>query len=426
MILEHARAVLETGPTCDGCLGRCFADRGRGVTNEQRGHALRISVALADDEPFEPVEADECWVCEGLAPAYDEWADRARERLADLEFETLLVGTRVPSSLEENETELREQAGLDENAGESLNAEINRSVGTRLERALGVDVDHDDPDVVAILDLENEEVERQLNPAYLYGRYRKLERGLAQRMRVCRVCNGRGTRARDGERRPCENCDGTGSVTDASVERFVTRPIRERMDASETVFNCAGREDDDVRMLGAGRPFVVEVKAPRRRPPDVEALQATINDESDGTIAVEGLTPATKGMVGHVAGIDVRQTYRLTLSFSSPVTDEDFEEAIDTLERATVRQRVDRDGMQTDRILRIGDVTGELTADDEAEVDVVSPGDVDLEALAHGGDGRSDPSLAALLETEVDVTALDVVGVEGEEEPIENPAYLQE
>ncbi|MFT4922804.1 MAG: tRNA pseudouridine synthase 10, partial [Haloarculaceae archaeon] len=65
-VLSVAREALATGPVCDACLGRLVADRSFGLTNRERGHSLRVAVALDDDEPFEGEEdEEECWVCEG-------------------------------------------------------------------------------------------------------------------------------------------------------------------------------------------------------------------------------------------------------------------------------------------------------------------------------------------------------------------------
>ena len=50
MVLEPARDLLATGPLCDHCVGRPVADRSFGLTNGERGKALRVAVALADDE----------------------------------------------------------------------------------------------------------------------------------------------------------------------------------------------------------------------------------------------------------------------------------------------------------------------------------------------------------------------------------------
>jgi len=104
-VLDDARTALETGPLCDSCLGRLFADRSFGLANAERGHALRVSVALEDDDPFEP-DAD-CWVCELESERVDWWAEQAATAVRGYEFDTYQVGTRVPPLLEENDVLLR-------------------------------------------------------------------------------------------------------------------------------------------------------------------------------------------------------------------------------------------------------------------------------------------------------------------------------
>lgn len=425
MFLEDARSLLETGGVCDHCLGRCFADRGEDLTNEARGRALRTCVAMMEDNPVKLVEPEDCWVCEGLVPDYDSWASRATDALESLEFETFLVGTRVPDSIEEHETDLRERVGMETDAGFTLNAECNRQVGKRLESSLGATVDFDYPDVVTILDIDSEEVDLQINPAYLYGRYRKLEPGLAQQVRICRVCNGSGTQWRDGSSRPCESCDGSGYDTEESVELFVTETIRQAMDGSDTVFNAAGRENDDVLVLGEGRPFVVEVKEPSIRPPDLDEIQEKIAEVSDGIVEIQRLTTAKRDVVARLTQLSIRQLYRLELTFLEPVARSTFEDAISELDSASVRQRIEHDERVTEQVRVTGGVTGEFVSDTEATVDIESKDGLNLEALMRGGTDRSDPNLADLLDTEVSIDSIAVITVEGVEESFVKPEHLR-
>ncbi|MDR9382276.1 MAG: tRNA pseudouridine(54/55) synthase Pus10, partial [Natronomonas sp.] len=105
-LIDDTRALLATGPLCNACLGRPVADRSFGLTNVDRGRALRTTVALADDEPY--AEPDEpCWVCEGLCERFDELATRAIDALGDTELYTYQVGSRIPPLLEENDRLLR-------------------------------------------------------------------------------------------------------------------------------------------------------------------------------------------------------------------------------------------------------------------------------------------------------------------------------
>jgi tRNA pseudouridine synthase 10 len=76
-VLEVAARAPGTGPVCDACLGRLVADRSFGLSNADRGSALRTALALRDDEDYESVDTAACWVCEGYCADFDAWAERA-------------------------------------------------------------------------------------------------------------------------------------------------------------------------------------------------------------------------------------------------------------------------------------------------------------------------------------------------------------
>ena len=88
-ILEDARGVITQEPICDACAGRPFADRSFGLTNAERGKALRVSLALADDDPYEPTE-EPCWVCEGRCGEFETWSNRAANALSGIDFVTFV------------------------------------------------------------------------------------------------------------------------------------------------------------------------------------------------------------------------------------------------------------------------------------------------------------------------------------------------
>lgn len=433
-ILEDARAVIDNGPVCDACLGRCFADRSFGLTNADRGHSLRVSVALDDDEPFESVENEACWVCEGLTATYDDWAEAAAEAVDGVEFETYQVGTRAPPLVEENDALLRESAELPDDAGEQFKSEFNREVGKRFGKLTGTEVDFDRPDVLALLNLERGEpepraVDVQVNPAFVYGRYRKLKRDIPQTEWPCRECGGSGKQlAADGGEEPCEYCGGSGYLYDESVEELTTPPVLEAMDGREALFHGAGREDVDAKMLGTGRPFVIEIKDPRRRKLDVAELEREINEFTDGAAEVDDLALATHEMVERVKELAASKTYRATVEFGEPVDADAFSEALSSLHGATIEQdtpqRVNHRRAAKTRIRQVYDIEGELLDEQHAEIDVHGEGGLYIKELISSDEGRTEPSLAGLLGVEATVTALDVLAVEGEDEPFDTPEFL--
>ncbi|GGL47720.1 tRNA pseudouridine(54/55) synthase Pus10 [Halocalculus aciditolerans] len=423
-LLEDARGVLAEAPVCDACVGRCFAERSFGLTNAARGRALRTAVALDDDEPYEPVDASECWVCEGLSGRFDAWSERIADALVDVEFATYQVGTQTPPLVEENEVLLREAAGLDEDAGELFKSECNREVGKRVGRLTETEVDFGRPDVLVVLDAETDDLDVQINPAFVYGRYRKLSREIPQTEWPCRECGGSGTRA--GE--PCIHCDGSGYMYPESVEQLTTPPVREAMQGDEAKFHGAGREDIDALMLGTGRPFVIEVKHPRKRFPDVEALEGEINAFAGEKVEVEGLRLATYDMVERVKELDASKTYRARVEFDEPVDDAALQEALDELRGATVHQdtpeRVDHRRAAKTRTREVYDISGELTDETHATIEVHGEGGLYIKELVSSDNGRTEPSVSGLVGVHGYVTELDVVSVEGEDEAFEDPAFF--
>ena len=390
-LIDDARAMSASGPVCDSCLGRPVADRSFGLTNAERGRALRTAVALTDDEPFEPPES-ECWVCEGVCSRFDDLADRLVAAPGDTELFTYQVGTRVPPLLEENDRLLREEAGLDPDAGETLNTELNREVGRRVGAVLDAEVEFGRPDVQFLLDLETDEVEVQRNSVTVYGRYRKLERGIPQT---------------------------EWDTYDESVEELMAPPFLSALRGTEAVFHGAGREDVDALMLGSGRPFVLEVKSPRRRTADLAELRAQVNDSEK--VEVEALTFATHETVARVKELDATKTYRATVEFDNAVADDEFAAALSDLDGVTVDQRTPNrvDHRRADRVRErtVLSVDGRLEDARTAVVDVHGEGGLYIKELMSGDEGRTEPSLAGVLGVGATVTALDVLDVEGVEEP---------
>ncbi|GAB3692637.1 tRNA pseudouridine(54/55) synthase Pus10 [Halorubrum pallidum] len=425
-VLSVAARATGTGPVCDACLGRLVADRSFGLSNAERGSALRTALALRDDEDYEPVETTDCWVCEGRCAEFDAWAERAADAVGDAEFATYNVGTRTPPLVEENEALLREEVGLDADAGEPFNSEFNREVGKRVGRLTDTEVSFDRPDVQFTIDLADDSVDAKVNSTFVYGRYRKLKRDIPQTEWPCRECNGSGRQGAD----PCDHCGGSGYLYDDSVEEYTAPVVEDVMDGTEATFHGAGREDVDALMLGTGRPFVIEVEEPRRRRVDTDRLQSDINAFADGAVEVEGLRLATYDMVERVKEHDASKRYRAEVAFDADVDVDALADALGRLEGTTIEQytpnRVDHRRAGLTRERDVYEATAELDGPRRATVEVHGAGGLYIKELISGDEGRTEPSLAGVLGVGAEVTALDVLAVEGEDEPFEDETFFRE
>jgi tRNA pseudouridine synthase 10 len=90
---------------------------------------------------------------------------------------------------------------------------------------------------------------------YVEGRYRKPSRDLPQTIFYCPMCRGNERR-----KQACTMCGGFGKLARESVQELITWVLAKAAGTRKSKFHGAGREDVDVRMLGTGRPFVIELE----------------------------------------------------------------------------------------------------------------------------------------------------------------------
>jgi tRNA pseudouridine synthase 10 len=403
-IVNRARTIISEGPICDHCLGRQFAKIATGRSNEQRGRALKTLLEARGAG----IPTGTCWVCNGLFESVDEWAKKAADALRDYEFATFLVGTKVSGLLSENEELLWELTGAD--SAEPLKAELNREVGKRLERTLGKTAEFERPELVVVLNLWTDAVEVQSNAVYLYGRYRKFERGIPQTRWFCRACRGMG----------CARCNFTGRMYPESVEELISGSLLSLFQGTDMVLHGSGREDIDARMVGSGRPVVLEIKEPHRRFVDLREAEAKVNHENAGKIEVFDLQYVQKEAVAQVKSAKAEKTYRAAVIFETaevPPSEEQLKAALAALNDTEIEQRTPhRVAHRRADLVRRRRVTSArlISFDEEAQraaVEVTCDAGLYVKELISGDEGRTKPSLSALLGMPVAVTELDVLDV---------------
>ena len=261
-ILNKAEELINyaNGNICNHCLGRKFSDCVEGNGNEDRGIKIRESLNL---EAYD----GECEICHNIFNYIEnDVLDLVNEKigLLKVEFDTFVVGCKLPKEIVEKDQEISDD--LD------FNVEI-------IKKEVNVDFDGEDVLVMAdfrrILkeDIENPvKVRLQINPIFIEGRYRKLVRGIPQTKWPCTKCKGRG----------CEECNFTGKQYPESVEELLSETVLKHTNGYEAKFHGAGREDIDVRMLGTGRPFVLEIKEPKIRKIDLERIAEEVAEVAKG------------------------------------------------------------------------------------------------------------------------------------------------
>ncbi|MEM6671883.1 MAG: tRNA pseudouridine(54/55) synthase Pus10 [Planctomycetota bacterium] len=250
---------------------------------------------------------------------------------------------------------------------------------------------------------------------FVEGRYLKLSRDLPQTVFFCPVCKGHPRR-----RRKCEKCEGFGKLTKDSVQELVGWVLGKAAGTRKHKFHGAGREDIDVRMLGEGRPFVVELIEPKVGQVDLAEVERTINDRNEGRLEVRGLHWTQKGRVRVLKEGRFAKEYRARIEVERPPTDDAIERA--TGGRTTIAQKTPsrvahrRADKIRERWIEVLEVARD--PDDERLLDVTlrtQAGTYVKEAISGEG-GMSDPSIADLLDVGgAQCLQLDVLAILDEE-----------
>ena len=383
---------------CDACLGRQFAKVEHGITNEERGRRIREMMG------WEAIEPSKCWLCEGLMGEIEKFADMVVEALEGYEFNNFLVGCKVDEEILKREEEISTPYG------ESIKREINREVGKLVAKKVDKPAEFVHPDIIAIVDTRYDVVNLDVRPVFIYGRYRKLVRGIPQTKWYCRKCRGRG----------CEYCNYKGKMYDESVEELIAAKTLEIFEAKDEDFHGAGREDIDVRMLGNGRPFILELKEPRKRNINLNELQELINEYAKGKVEVSQLRYATKDEVEKIKAAKYTKTYRVKIKFEEKGK---INEAVNALRGSIISQRTPKRvaHRRADKVRRrkIIDIRIEEIGMNEATLIIKAEAGTYIKELVTGDDGRTTPSLAELAGVKMEVKELDVIEIGEENEEVE-------
>ena len=287
--------------TCDHCLGRLGGKKRYEQTIAESGAEIRAGVVQRDSHLENArTEIPLCPFCENLYEEADLLADIIYDAIQPYEATRLQLGARIPKDQIAAEEELRKRlgAGGSDALKSGLVTEIARNLNDRLD---GKKLVNDKPQILALIDVLTLTVELDIRAHYLYGRYQKLERGIPQTRWPCRACKGRG----------CEKCEGTGLQYKKSVQDLIGNPLLGLFEAKEHAFHGMGREDIDVRCLGQGRPFVIEMKEPKIRTVDLDAAMNSINELAEGSIKITGLRSSNRSEVVRVKDTPAEKSYTI-------------------------------------------------------------------------------------------------------------------
>ncbi|MDP3624352.1 MAG: tRNA pseudouridine(54/55) synthase Pus10 [Methanobacteriaceae archaeon] len=403
-IKEKAQKIKEKteGDICNHCLGRKFSNDLEGPGNPLRGMKVR-EIMSQEGEEFNSINP--CVICGDLFQKLEIAADEVENKIKslDLEYFSFLVGSKVDSELIKKDEELNNCLNLDV---ESIKREINRELGKILEERLNTEVDFDNPQIVINADFRQEalKIRIQINPLFLEGRYRKLIRGIPQTKWPCRKCRGKG----------CEGCNFTGKMYLETVEELISEPAHKMSHSKESKFHGAGREDIDVRMLGTGRPFVLEIKEPHRRVLDLDILQKEINETNEGKVEVLDLKYSVRSRKAEIktSSPDTYKIYQALVELKDEIKEDDLK-SLKTLTLIKQRTPIRVSHRRADKIRKreVMDIQYEIIDSKTIKLIIKGQGGLYIKELISGDEERTQPNVSQVLGTHAICTELDVLEV---------------
>ncbi len=400
--LANARILAEKG-LCNHCLGRMFGKVGTGTTNQERGEEIREALA----ETGEAVPTPEiCSLCEDVFDIMDRFADVVAEEINAVESDNFLVGTRVDPVIVKKEKEIWEELGLEN--GEAIKTELNREIGKIALPKINRAVEFKAPQIVACIDTRFADVELDISPIFISGRYTKLSREIPQTIWPCRVCKGKG----------CERCNNTGKMYQTSVQEVIGDIALEMADGKEHFFHGMGREDIDALMLGEGRPFVLEISQPRIRDIDLDELERRANQSELANY--NSLKFVQREAVARTKTATPTKTYSVRVKSEGKVNKERVIEVAlslkDILIDQRTPQRVEHRRADLVRKRTIYWVKADVQGEDVFDLTLETESGTYVKEFVSGDEGRSVPSFSELLGVQCRVETLDVLAINDQDD----------
>ncbi|MDL2246227.1 tRNA pseudouridine(54/55) synthase Pus10 [Methanobrevibacter sp. OttesenSCG-928-K11] len=402
-ILEKAQTLIDSldNEICNHCLGRKFSNVLDIDGNVKRGEAIRKELNLTTPNT--------CSVCNNIFSKIDEsLVLKVLDKIdfLNIEFETFLVGSKVPKSIIEKDESLDESFDFDV---ENIKKEINREVGKLLESSLKKEVEFEKQDIVVTVNFndflnDNIKVRIQINPIFIEGKYNKFLRGIPQTKWPCSKCKGKG----------CLECDFTGKQYKESVEELISETVLEYSKGFEAKFHGAGREDIDVLMLGSGRPFVLEIKEPKIRKLDLKFLEKKINEINDKKTAYHNLKFVERKRKAEIkiSSPDTFKVYKALVTCSEEFDKDKLNNLskLSDINQLTPTRVLHRRADKV-RSKQVKKINTEIVDSTTFEMIVKTDGGLYIKELISGDNGRTKPSVSDILGIDCLCKQLDVVEV---------------
>ena len=450
MIFDKVLEIYHKYYICVHCLGRMFSLLGSYTTNYDRGNSLLLAITMENHEnflsgdetlqkrginnlkilaekanyiPSQKVLTNEgqnyvkkdanqvCYLCNNIFLGIDCYIEESRRILAEIEFDSFLIGSSPSAQIINREDQFKTEFKLLE--AESFKSHFNRVIGKKLTAILNKVPKFNQPDVLIIIsfDFKTFSIKLILKSLFILGKYNKLIRGIPQTHWFCKKCMGEG----------CESCNYTGKQYQTTVEDLISPEFLIASKASDSKFHGAGREDIDVRMLGSGRPFVIELRNPKIRNLNLKNIEKQINKKNRKAIKISNLKFSDKKEVIRLKtkAKDTKKVYKAIVKAENKIGKNIFNQIMLKLKKNLENQKIHQrtpyrvSHRRADKIRKkiIYQINGKYIKPNLFEFIIKTQGGTYIKELISGDEGRTSPSFSEIFKSNLVCKELDVLEI---------------
>ena len=322
--------------------------------------------------------------------------------LKDYELNDFMLGCSFLKEVPGEEKSAEEQ----EEEKKELRKNFQFPLAQKVKDFLGITIDYENPDAIINIDFNTRIITIWLKSVYILGRYKKFSRKISQTLFYCPKCKGRG----------CENCSFKGVLPFESVQELIAKEALPLFGAKSNSFHGSGREDLNVKMLGNGRQFVLELKDPQKRTLDLKELENRINEVNKEKIAVVDLELCKKEKVAQIKEEKHEKTYSFIAESEEEITKEALDKLTSYINKELVifqrtpkrvsKSRADLVRRKKGTLLRI-----DKLSENSLGVDFKAEHGLYIKEFVSNDSERTKPSFSSLAEISLTCKDLDVIEI---------------
>ena len=232
----------------------------------------------------------ECFICKNIFQQVDEIVSRIFDTISSYEFTDFETGLVLKPSIMDRDDRLKSEFQIKGAAG--IKTYLNNVIAKKLASKTQTKINHKNSQLTIKINLKDSSFDIHSKSIFIYGRYTKKSRILAQKQASCKNCSRKG----------CYACDFHGLKNFNSVEGKIAKFLIEKFACHQVKFNWLGGEEKSSLVLGNGRPFFAKVSNPKKRK---RLIRRRIKLDGIELIELRKILEPPKGQIVFKSKIDI-------------------------------------------------------------------------------------------------------------------------